>query len=259
MYQHTTEHLITLMLNIAMANYGSFIQTGLILVFLNTLLLVDLKTEECLIHLRMLSLQRNTNSLLKNPNLAEASLITNMQKEWFTNGGEEKDLEMSLIHLKDHTVPGPKSIGNMVVSIYSRDAMYRLIKTGIPKNTAIISFSDTEEDFIRFSKGTDVLHVAFYDVRPFTVAKHHYDRILPQAKEIADYIICKRKEGKDFICQCDYGVSRSAGCAAAILEMWNHKGLEIFADYRYTPNQFVYNKVLKELKERNKQHGKLRN
>ncbi len=259
MYLHTTEHLITLMLNIAMANYGSFIQTGLILVFLNTLLLVDLKTEECLIHLRMLSLQRNTNSLLKNPNLAEASLITNMQKEWFTNGGEEKDLEMSLIHLKDHTVPGPKSIGNMVVSIYSRDAMYRVIKSGIPKNTAIISFSDTEEDFIRFSKGTDVLHVAFYDVRPFTVVKHHYDRILPQAKEIADYIICKRKEGKDLICQCDYGVSRSAGCAAAILEMWDHKGLEIFADYRYTPNQFVYNKVLKELRERNKQDGKLRN
>ena len=166
---------------------------------------------------------------------------------------------MSLIHSKDHTVPGPKSIGNMVVSIYSRDAMYRVIKSGIPKNTAIISFSDTEEDFIRFSKGTDVLHVAFYDVRPFTVAKHHYDRILPQAKEIADYIICKRKEGKDLICQCDYGVSRSAGCAAAILEMWDHKGLEIFADYRYTPNQFVYNKVLKELRERNKQDGKLRN
>ena len=166
---------------------------------------------------------------------------------------------MSLIHSKDHTVPGPRSIGNMVVSIYSRDAMYRLIKSGIPKNTAIISFSDTEEDFIRFPKGTDALHVAFYDVRPFTVATHHYDRILPQAKEIADYIICKRKEGKDLICQCDYGVSRSAGCAAAILEMWDHKGLEIFADYRYTPNQFVYNKVLKELRERNKQDGKLRN
>jgi len=41
--------------------------------------------------------------------------------------------------------------------------------------------------------------------------------------------------------------------------MWKHKGLEIFADYRYTPNQFVYNKALKELRERNKQHGKLRN
>ena len=166
---------------------------------------------------------------------------------------------MSLIHSKDHIVPGLKSIGNMEVSICSRDAIYKAIKSGIPKNTAIVSFSDTEEDFIRFPKGTDVLHVAFYDVRPFTVAKHHYNRILPQAKEIADYIICKTKEGKNFICQCDYGVSRSAGCAAAILETWEHKGLEIFADYRYTPNQFVYNKVLKELRERNNQNEKLRN
>jgi hypothetical protein len=147
----------------------------------------------------------------------------------------------------------------MRISICSRNAIYKMIKEGIADNTAIISFGDTIEDYVKFPKGTDVLQIAFYDVRPFTVAKHHYDRILPQAKEIADYIICKRKEGKDLICQCDYGVSRSAGCAAAILEMWDHKGLEIFADYRYTPNQFVYNKVLKELRERNKQHGKLRN
>ena len=77
--------------------------------------------------------------------------------------------------------------------------------------------------------------------------------------EIADYMICKRKEGKDLICQCDYGISRNAECAAVRLEMCNHKGLVILADYRYTPNQFVYNKVLKELKERNKQDGKLSN
>lgn len=135
----------------------------------------------------------------------------------------------------------------MNVSICSRKVILEMIKSGIPKNTAIISFSDTEEDFIKFPKTTDVFHVAFYDVRPFTVAKHHYERILPEAKEIAKYILIKKKEGKDIICQCDYGVSRSAGCAAAILEMWNHNGLSIFKDYRYTPNQFVFNKVLHEL------------
>ena len=140
----------------------------------------------------------------------------------------------------------------MKVGILSRSSITRLINKGIPNNTAIISFSDTEDDYVEFPKGTDVLHIAFYDVRPFTVAKEHYDNILPQAKEIADYIILKRKEGKDIICQCDYGISRSAGCAAAILEMYAHKGLDVFRDYRYTPNQFVYNKVLKELRERNK-------
>lgn len=125
--------------------------------------------------------------------------------------------------------------------------MYNLIEKGIPNNTAIISFSDTEEDYIDFPEGTDVLKVAFYDVRPHTVSKDHYDKILPQAKDIAEYVYKKMKENKDIICQCDYGVSRSAGLAAAIMEAYAGKGIDVFADYRYTPNQFVYNKVLKEL------------
>ena len=126
--------------------------------------------------------------------------------------------------------------------------MYDLIEKGIPNNTAIISFSDTEEDYIDFPEGTDVLKVAFYDVRPHTVSKDHYDKILPQAKDIAEYVYKKMKENKDIICQCDYGVSRSAGLAAAIMEAYAGKGIDVFADYRYTPNQFVYNKVVKELK-----------
>lgn len=126
--------------------------------------------------------------------------------------------------------------------------MVERIKEGLPSNVAIISFSDTEEEFVVFPNKTDVLHVAFYDVRPYTVSKHHYGGILPQARQIAEYIFKKISEGKDIICQCDYGISRSAGCAAAIMEMWGNRGIEIFADYRYSPNQFVYNKVLKELK-----------
>ena len=47
----------------------------------------------------------------------------------------------------------------------------------------------------------------------------------------------------DLICQCEYGQSRSAACAAAILEFYDKNGISIFADYRYYPNQLVYNKV----------------
>ena len=136
----------------------------------------------------------------------------------------------------------------MIISIYSKSRIYDLIEKGIPNNTAIISFSDTEEDYIDFPGGTDVLKVTFYDVRPHTVSKDHYDKILPQAKDIAEYVYKKMKENKDIICQCDYGVSRSAGLAAAIMEAFSGKGIDVFADYRYTPNQFVYNKVVKELK-----------
>ena len=136
----------------------------------------------------------------------------------------------------------------MKVSIKSREMMLAAIKEGIPSNTAVISFADIEDEFINFPKEIDVLYVAFYDVRPYTVAKHHYGGILPQAKQIAEFICKEIDSGKDIICQCDYGISRSAGCAAAIMEMWWKRGIDIFADYRYSPNQFVYNKVLKELK-----------
>lgn len=49
------------------------------------------------------------------------------------------------------------------------------------------------------------------------------------------------------ICQCDYGQSRSAACAAAIIEYFEHRGISIFADYRYYPNQLVFNKIYEAL------------
>lgn len=142
----------------------------------------------------------------------------------------------------------------MLIKIYSRSDIERVIEKGIPHNTAIVSFSDTKDDFVEFPEGTDVLQIAFYDVRPHTVARDHYDRILPEAKQIAEYIYQKKMEGKDLICQCDYGISRSAGCAAAVLQRWGGKGIDVFADYLYTPNQFVYNKVLTELMKLGKRH-----
>ena len=135
----------------------------------------------------------------------------------------------------------------MKVMVMSASEMCRFIERGIPDNYAIVSFADTEDDFLEFPKGTDVLKIAFYDVRPHSTIKEHYAHILPEAEQIAKYIYEKRLEGKDIICQCDYGVSRSAGCAAAILQRWGGNGLRVFADYRYTPNQFVFNKVLTEL------------
>ena len=45
------------------------------------------------------------------------------------------------------------------------------------------------------------------------------------------------------------GQSRSAACAAAILEFYEKNGISIFADYRYYPNQLVFNKVKKALEK----------
>ena len=125
--------------------------------------------------------------------------------------------------------------------------MYQMIERGLPSQVAIISFADSPFDFINFPTGTNVLKVCFSDIRPFTTSKSKYDSVLPEAKEIANFIKKNISEGKDIICQCDYGISRSSGCAAAIMEYYSNKGIEVFSDYRYTPNQFVYKRILDEM------------
>ncbi len=137
----------------------------------------------------------------------------------------------------------------MKVSILSKPELYRLIEKGeLTSKSAVVSFADEEDEFLDLPENVDVLKVVFYDIRPSSTVPEHYDKLLPEAPEIARFVSNKINEGKDIVCQCDYGISRSAGLAAAILERYAHKGLDIFADYKYTPNQFVYNKVLKELK-----------
>lgn len=83
-----------------------------------------------------------------------------------------------------------------------------------------------------------------------------YEHNDPLASEPAEFIYSAVKDGLDIICQCDYGESRSAGCAAAILEHFERNGFSIFADYRYFLNKLVYNKLLEALKntEKDRKH-----
>ena len=74
-----------------------------------------------------------------------------------------------------------------------------------------------------------------------------YDTFMPQADALADFIRQAHDDGLDILCQCDYGQSRSAACCAAILEHYERRGIEIFADYRYYPNQVVFNRVREAL------------
>lgn len=122
----------------------------------------------------------------------------------------------------------------------------------IGDDTAIVSFADSEDEFINFPKNTNVLKIPFSDIRPYTTVEEHYANLLPEAPKIAEFIDTNLKKNRNIICQCDYGVSRSAGLAAAIMEHYKHEGIKVFADYRYTPNQFVFNKVLAALNLLNK-------
>ena len=74
-----------------------------------------------------------------------------------------------------------------------------------------------------------------------------YDTYFPEAAELADFIVKSIEKHYTIICQCEYGQSRSAACAAAIKEFYDKSGIQIFADYRYYPNQLIFNKLLDEL------------
>lgn len=146
----------------------------------------------------------------------------------------------------------------MNVYVFSRENMEEVISKGeFPDNTAVISFYDPaikriDEDYTHVDyKGicSDVFYSELDDL-DLEVIKgkgYTYDTFFPEADKMAEFIYKAYKDGLNIICQCEYGQSRSAGCAAAILEHFYHNGISIFSDYRFYPNQVVYHKVFEAL------------
>ena len=99
-------------------------------------------------------------------------------------------------------------------------------------------------------KCATVFPIAVYDVDLDVLPEFGltFDSYLPEAKRLALFVKTAVECNLDIICQCEYGQSRSAACAAAIKEYYEHDGISIFADYRYYPNQLIFNKVLDALK-----------
>jgi len=145
------------------------------------------------------------------------------------------------------------------IKIYSRNDMEKLLSQGKIENTAIISFHDPVgrgrrclEDYqpIDFTGKCDrVMQIALHDLDPEALADFglSVETYFPEADELAEFIYKAKDEGLDIICQCEYGQSRSAGCAAAILQHFSKNGIDVFTDYRYYPNQLVYHKVFDAL------------
>ena len=146
----------------------------------------------------------------------------------------------------------------MKVTVYSRTEIEKVMADGnFPQNTAVISFYDPA--IKRIDEGythvdySDICDTVFYseledlDLEVLKRKGYTYDTYFPEADDMAAFIVMAYADGKDIICQCEYGQSRSAGCAAAILEYFYRKGIEIFTDYKYYPNQVVYHKVFDAL------------
>ncbi len=147
----------------------------------------------------------------------------------------------------------------MKITIMPRKAIEGMLEGDFPGNTAVISFYDpkskrTPQDYtpVNFKgKCTRALMVGVHDIDIHILKDYGftYETYLPEAKEIAEFIKTAVKEKMNIICQCEYGQSRSAACAAAILEYYSKKGIKIFADYRYYQNQMIFHKIYDALKE----------
>lgn len=155
----------------------------------------------------------------------------------------------------------------MNVQIYSRNAVEELLKTNFPKNTAVISFYDPPGQFRDknykpvdyMDKAEQLFQISIHDIDLSVLPKYHlsYDTYFPEADCLAEFIFKAKDKGMDIICQCEYGESRSSGCAAAILEYFYKSGISVFADYRYYPNQVVYHKVYEALERYGKKYWSL--
>lgn len=146
----------------------------------------------------------------------------------------------------------------MTVSIYSKKEIEELMQEGFPDNVAVISFYDPpnrrgiDKNYkpVDYSGKTDrVFQVAVHDIDMDILEDYHltYETYFTEADELAEFIYAAKVDGLNIICQCEYGQSRSAGCAAAILEHFYKTGISIFADYKYYPNQMIYHKVVDAL------------
>lgn len=154
----------------------------------------------------------------------------------------------------------------MKIIISSRSAIEERAKRPFDKNTAIISITDCDKEFPTLYRPPDfLLRERFDDISEGAVCamlkrkpteeerrllRSSFRFITPeQAREIADFYKSIREKADILICQCEYGESRSAACAAAILEYEQERGNDIFSDERYSPNDLVYSAVLEALRK----------
>ena len=137
------------------------------------------------------------------------------------------------------------------VEIMSRKAMDVLIESGVPQDTAVISFYDPNDGrgLARLKEYKPINYNGICDC-VFMVGVHDidigilgdygltYETYFPEVEELTDFIYTAVEHGMGMICQCEHGQSRSAACAAAIKEHFEKSGIKVFAETRFVKECF---------------------
>lgn len=133
-----------------------------------------------------------------------------------------------------------------LVEIHSLLSIWKRVENEPHKERiAILSFGDNEDQFPSFDPSIPHFKVVQEDI-DYPAVKD-FDSFFPDVDEAARFIKRYVKEGRTILCQCEYGVSRSAGAAAAILEAYNGDGITVFSSLDRKPNKLVYKKLLSGL------------
>jgi predicted protein tyrosine phosphatase len=124
---------------------------------------------------------------------------------------------------------------------------------------AIISITDPDSDFPHFAPNENrlgILFLQFYDlddIRDQMTPKDAAEYLAQfgdglfkdhQAAEIVDFVEGVKSKIKGILVHCEAGVSRSAAVAAGIELVLNGSNERVFNDRRYSPNLYVYTKLL---------------
>ncbi len=116
-------------------------------------------------------------------------------------------------------------------------------------NHIIISIKDpgsSDIEIVKRKNRADLLRLSFHDLdRPYFNYKVFSKR---EARYILDFINYNLKHIDVIICQCEAGISRSAGVAGALSKIINGDDTAIFRDY--LPNSLVYRTIIEEAYER---------
>jgi predicted protein tyrosine phosphatase len=135
----------------------------------------------------------------------------------------------------------------MDVLVMSRETAKRWSYHPNDEITGIISITDPDKEKVNFKNGffDSVLRVSFWDEESEDWGCIDYD----SAHDIAVFIDKNKSRLDTLIVQCEAGVSRSAGVAAAILKALTGDDMQIFGNPKYSPNMKCYRMVLNALME----------
>ena len=135
----------------------------------------------------------------------------------------------------------------MIIKIFSRQQAVKQSYTNFDGSKIIISISDPSEKKAKFNRNNisikSVLYLSFYDIDEKTKSIFGgYDSMSPiDAVLIRDFVLKWENYVDEIWVQCEMGISRSAGIAAAISEHFELDSTDILNNKKYIPNILCYN------------------